>query len=591
MTDTRPNPAVQPAGKTSDTKGDSKSSSHAPPADFARETIESIVIAFVLAFLFRTFVAEAFVIPTGSMATTLMGAHKDLQCPNCSYWYQASASSEYDKDGARRPNVNVVQTICPSCGLPLDTSDEQQYPSYKGDRIIVSKFGFRDPARWNVVVFRYPEEAGTNYIKRLVGLPGEVLRIRNGDLYVQPRDNPAAPWRILRKPPPVVLAMLREVYDNNYVVPWMTEQGWPPRWQACPSDIDSLVKAGWGPNNWSAWPWPAKATPVGGWISQDDYRSFTTDGSANNEVWLRYQHFLPGPADWRELSKVAPPEVNQRYSPHTVYGLAAGQHAEPQLISDFTAYNYGRTNVADESGQAVLPWVGDLALECRITPSVAAGEVILELVKGQNRFQCRLALAEGTIRLSVDGSRTSLADADGKPAFATVEALNAFPLNNSFSIMFANVDGQLLVWIDGRLVSFSGSATYEELNPDGSIRQVEAGPADYSPAGIAAHRAQVKVDQLRILRDVHYLAYKRRPGIEGSISRSEEDADDYELGNDEFFVLGDNSPKSSDARMWPHARAVQRDLLIGKALFIYWPHSWDSPLPFTPNWKRMRFIK
>ena len=59
-----------------------------------RETIESIVIAFVLAFLFRTFEAEAFVIPTGSMAPTLQGMHKDVDCPECGYRYQASASVE-----------------------------------------------------------------------------------------------------------------------------------------------------------------------------------------------------------------------------------------------------------------------------------------------------------------------------------------------------------------------------------------------------------------------------------------------------------------------------------------------------------------
>ena len=47
-----------------------------------RETIESIAIAFMLAFLFRTFEAEAFVIPTGSMAPTLMGKHLDITCPN-----------------------------------------------------------------------------------------------------------------------------------------------------------------------------------------------------------------------------------------------------------------------------------------------------------------------------------------------------------------------------------------------------------------------------------------------------------------------------------------------------------------------------
>ena len=57
-----------------------------------RETIESIALAVILAFLFRAFVAEAFVIPTGSMAPTLMGQHKDVQCPECGYWYQAGAS-------------------------------------------------------------------------------------------------------------------------------------------------------------------------------------------------------------------------------------------------------------------------------------------------------------------------------------------------------------------------------------------------------------------------------------------------------------------------------------------------------------------
>ncbi len=59
-----------------------------------RETVETLVVAFVLAFLFRTFAAEAFVIPTGSMAPTLMGQHKDVLCRICGYRYQAGASSE-----------------------------------------------------------------------------------------------------------------------------------------------------------------------------------------------------------------------------------------------------------------------------------------------------------------------------------------------------------------------------------------------------------------------------------------------------------------------------------------------------------------
>src|SRR5690348_15306792 len=64
-----------------------------------RETIESVVIAFVLAFLFRTFEAEAFVIPTGSMAPTLMGQHKDIECSECKFPYRVNASREEGQQG------------------------------------------------------------------------------------------------------------------------------------------------------------------------------------------------------------------------------------------------------------------------------------------------------------------------------------------------------------------------------------------------------------------------------------------------------------------------------------------------------------
>ena len=88
-----------PAPKRPPTTAPTAQQSHAAAI---RETIESIAIAFVLAFLFRTFEAEAFVIPTGSMAPTLMGRHKDLECPQCGYNFQVSASEEVERDGALR---------------------------------------------------------------------------------------------------------------------------------------------------------------------------------------------------------------------------------------------------------------------------------------------------------------------------------------------------------------------------------------------------------------------------------------------------------------------------------------------------------
>ncbi|HTN75581.1 MAG TPA: S26 family signal peptidase, partial [Pirellulaceae bacterium] len=87
----------------------SKSDDPEHSAKAMRETIESIVIAIILAFLFRTFEAEAFVIPTGSMAPTLQGRHKDVECPQCAYRYRTGASDEEKSAKA------VVGTVCPIC--------------------------------------------------------------------------------------------------------------------------------------------------------------------------------------------------------------------------------------------------------------------------------------------------------------------------------------------------------------------------------------------------------------------------------------------------------------------------------------------
>ena len=76
------------ATKTRDTVTETPSrtdSSEPKNPQAARETVESIVVAVILAFLFRAFIAEAFVIPTGSMAPTLQGRHMDVRCIECGY--------------------------------------------------------------------------------------------------------------------------------------------------------------------------------------------------------------------------------------------------------------------------------------------------------------------------------------------------------------------------------------------------------------------------------------------------------------------------------------------------------------------------
>ena len=71
--------------------------------DNVRETIETIVFVVVLVLMLKTFLAEAFVIPTGSMATTLYGYHKDITCEKCGYEFrqrQSSRSRRTEKSGS-----------------------------------------------------------------------------------------------------------------------------------------------------------------------------------------------------------------------------------------------------------------------------------------------------------------------------------------------------------------------------------------------------------------------------------------------------------------------------------------------------------
>jgi hypothetical protein len=59
----------------------------------------------------------------------------------------------------------------------------------------------------------------------------------------------------------------------------------------------------------------------------------------------------------------------------------------------------------------------------------------------------------------------------------------------------------------------------------------------------------------------------------------------FTMGKDEFFMMGDNSPRSKDSRLWSnvrhaeHRHAVPRIALVGKAFFVYWPHG----IPFMNN--------
>ena len=136
------------------------------------ENIEPLLVAVVLALIIRCFVVEAFQIPTGSMAPTLLGRHSTVTCDNCG---QRLTVGSGRREWAR----------CWNCGY------EQRYNlsgHLGGDRILVNKNIrlWQKPRRWSVVVFKHkaPGQIQKNYIKRLVGLGGEILSIGRGDVYI-----------------------------------------------------------------------------------------------------------------------------------------------------------------------------------------------------------------------------------------------------------------------------------------------------------------------------------------------------------------------------------------------------------------------
>jgi len=566
-----------------------------PPGrgDSLRETIETIVFALVLAFLFRTFEAQAYEIPTGSMGPTLMGRHKDLICPACGFHYRVGASMEvYSDTGTPRPGNRVTGATCPLCRFQMSIDgregDPQENPSYSGDRIWVTRAPYvsGDPERFDVAVFRKPEVSEENYIKRLVGLPNETLRIRHGDLFA--RDRRHDQFTIVRRPPRKIFSSWLPVYDTDNPCSKLIEAGWPSRWQA-----DTSVDR----------------SQQGGWTSSNDLREFTSDGSLPGGAWLRYWHLVPTRDDWRAVMRgPLPPDY---------------AFPRPQLVTDFCAYNSAMTvssearTEPDRLGVDFLGthWVGDLAIQAELDLHGTAGTVTLELVEGGRRLQCKFDAATGAATLAIEGLDSF------QPSAAT-----GVKGPGTYHVTLANFDDRLLLWVDGKRVAFDGPTSYEPL---GNGRPTEA---DLSPVGIGTQGANVTLRHLRIMRDIYYIAvYQhgegmltdqiRNPYLFPHITREKlarfmstpgwwkafDDLAtiDYELGEGEYLALGDNSPNSGDGRFWAArgAGAVRREQVLGKAFFTYWPHAWPTRhhltlnvrnkvvrVPFYPDFRRMRWI-
>ena len=551
-------------------KGDSTSGEHLATV---RETVESVAIAIVLAFVLRAFVVEAFVIPTGSMAPRLMGQHWQFDCPACGYHYAFGYQQPVagNGNGHQGPSQPRSLPVCPTCRHEYR---DPKGSTYSGDRVLVLKYLYRlrEPRPWDVVVFKNPQDNEQNYIKRLIGVPGHMIEIVHGDVYfrqgedldgdgvIDEADFSLAdeqgkwPWRILRKPHKTQKVMWQVVFDNDY--------------QPDPQ----VYSDGGMAQSWES-PWQ-ESLERGAWNIKDHHggRTFKFEGSQD----LSRLEFSPK-KDW-------------------------------ECFYPNYAYNSQRVYDAERD-------VGyDLMLSFQFAPDADDARVGLELSSFEHHFRGWVG-ADGVCVLEHGPT--------GQASLAEIPRARIDPLEKGrgYDVALTHVDRKVTLWVNGKRVLATSEQDYPDSKGDveAAIEKGTRGGRYLPPPTVAilARGGAATLGHVRLMRDVYYTGANVCEGDTRTAARGHGTA-----GNpivlrkflarpemDEFYVLGDNSPASKDSRMWGDHAQTLRDVknyrngtvprynMIGKAFFVYWPGgfrvtaSQRSGLRLVPNVGRMRLIR
>ncbi len=488
-----------------------------------RNNLESIALAFLLVLCVRQMVAEAFRIRHGSMAPTLIGDHREVRCPNCGWVfyvgkhnagrrgevecpncrYRWAGVSRYDRQGRplrfRRPEW-LWNTAVRADGTVIKGTKAANRVQRGAARLFVNKFIYRlrKPRRWEVAVFLYPgydarcldcdwrgtveapedarcpdcgsrrlEITGKNFIKRIIGLPGEEVQLKEGDVYIN--------GSIAPKPPGVQESYWFHVFDSRFMPDKEVVRIWdmPDGGEAqCRPGGDLRLKA------------LGSAEPV--------------------------------------MVGFAPP-IKDLYAydgPATATGLPAPYAAGRHTVGDCRIRTKVRVERCDPEGGAVLLEIRDAGH--RFLYAVPAGRPGPAL------------LLDGELRMESPDRRV-------------------LQCGEQRRLSLENYDGRLVCRLDGE-----------------EVLRHTWGPGEGGPRGIrfGARGARVTWEQVVIERDIYYLN-RASAGLHPPA---------YQLGADEYFVLGDNSPASSDSRSWSEP-GIPEDNLIGRAFFVFWPVHYMKWLP------------
>ncbi|TVQ29951.1 MAG: S26 family signal peptidase [Phycisphaeraceae bacterium] len=521
----------------------------AKPDESFKETLISIIMSFAMVFIFTRFVVASYVIPTGSMAPTLMGAHMRFWSADTgaewpvNFWHFGMRGGQQVplpvQGDSRRPDTGPVAVSDPYTDMQIPPGEQRDIPLRAGDRILVLKhiYALREPRRWEVAVFKYPGFAKENYIKRIVGLPNEDILLIDGDIFTRPVVDGSSEdqaWSVRRKPARIQRDLWYTIYSSEHR-PAREEIGgrrWQDRW-------------------------------IGAGLEADGPRYRADDAS-------------PARLRWN-------PQI--------------------RLINDWVSYN----NMPRVDPNSSFP-ISDLRLRAGVAPDSAG--LSLQFIISARMFIFEGAIEDGR---AVVRMRSDTAGPESEWVELDSADIGDLPAGRVTDIEFWHVDQSLQLWIGGELVaSGTYDWTPEERLARALRPRADSGaihdPNMYMRTGVEMRfsGSPVTLHRVGLDRDLYYQpAMMSMDGGPRRVPGWGTDPDEpFRLGPDQFFMLGDNSPASGDSRAWRTVDpwvanqvddtpgVVHRELIMGKAFFVFWPsfHKGLAPI-WVPDFGRMRMIR
>jgi signal peptidase I len=423
-------------------------------------------------------------------------------------------------------------------------------PLQAGDRILVQKYLYElfPPKRWDVVVFKNPELATQNFIKRLIGLPGEEVWIVDGDIFTRPNlAEGSSAWQIERKPARTQNSLWRPIFSSEFapIQPEVDGLRWfKPPWEGagwesgsrqvyrCETDVETSLA--WNSRDWPVWDW----VPYNEW-------------PRNNGSITNLPRYPVG--DVRLRAGIEPDGSGLE----AIAMVQTRGHEFRAVLEDDRIALEMRQMAPASSGD--LEWI---ELEAESWDGFAPGFVT----------SVEFWHVDQSLALVIDGDRL-------------LEA--SYEWNPSDRLRYATGrDAQQHAARQRGTPSLGEDSTYDPVKP--TISWTFRGSA------LSMHR--VGLDRDLYYEPVH--APGMGPGLGTHPNKT------ARLGPDHYFVLGDNSPSSKDGRLWSTVDrsvrqqidaavgVVPRKLMLGKAFFVYFPapHMLGGRIPI-PDFGHMRFIR